>query len=130
MIRKSYFAPRPRPPQDNSTTKTRSNDENDDNESDKHQKHILHCLDYLRLSLQCHADTNLEYRVISPTSSSSSSSGTLGDGKGNAQASGFTGYGEHRCRDFERVFRFAEEWRVFEGKDEKGRRGKVGMRHG
>lgn len=30
---------------------------------------------------------------------------------------GFTGYSEHQCRDFERVFRFAEEWRVYEGKN-------------
>ncbi len=33
---------------------------------------------------------------------------------------GFTGYGEHRCRDFDAVVRFAEEWRVSDGKSEGG----------
>ena len=81
MIRKTYFEAR----EDCSAAES----END--------KHMVHCLDYLRQALQCHADTNLEYRVVS------------GSGTGDV---GFTGYGEHKCRDFERVFRFAEEWRV------------------
>ena len=37
-------------------------------------------------------------------------------------ADGFTGYSEHQCRDFDAAFRFAETWRVFEGKDGSGRR--------
>ena len=56
----------------------------------------MHCLDYIRQALQCHADTNLEFRTKDAT---------------------FTGYGEHQCRDLDRVFSFAEEWRVYDGKD-------------
>ncbi|CAF9937248.1 MAG: hypothetical protein ALECFALPRED_007152 [Alectoria fallacina] len=63
-------------------------------------KHVVHCLDYVRQALQCHADTNLEFRVVS--------------GTGDAA---FTGYSGHRCRDFDRVFRFAETWRVYDGKN-------------
>lgn len=59
----------------------------------------MHCLDYIRQALQCHADTNLEYRIASET----------GD-------AAFVGYAKHQCRDFDRVFRFAEEWRVYDGK--------------
>ena len=92
MIRKTYFAAR-----ENCSASKSEND-----------KHILHCLDYLRQALQCHADTNTEYRVLSPS------------GTGTRDV-GFTGYGEHKCRDFERVFRFAEEWRVYEGKNESER---------
>ncbi len=61
----------------------------------------MHCLDYIRQALQCHTDTNLEFRKTSET-------GEVG----------FTGYGEHRCRDFDAVVRFAEEWRVFDGKSD------------
>ena len=64
------------------------------------EKHVVHCLDYIRQVLQCHVDTNLEYQVVSET--------------GHAA---FTGYGEHQCRDFERGFRFAEKWRVYDGKN-------------
>ena len=64
-------------------------------------KHVVHCLDYIRQALQCHADTNLEFRVVAATGEAA-----------------FTGYGEHRCRDFERVVRFAEEWRVYDGKSD------------
>lgn len=66
----------------------------------ENDKHILHCLDYVRQALQCQVDTNLEYRVAS--------------GTGDAA---FTGYSEHQCRDFEGEFRFAEQWRVYNGKD-------------
>ena len=86
MIRRNYFAAR------------------DCAAGSEGDRHVVHCLDYIRQALQCHADTNLEYRIVSET--------------GNV---GFTGYGEHRCRDFERVFRFAEEWRVYEGKDDSER---------
>ncbi len=65
----------------------------------KTDKHTVHCLDYIRQALQCHADTNLEYRV---------------SGTGDAA---FTGYSVHECRDFDRVFRFAEKWRVYDGKN-------------
>lgn len=61
---------------------------------------MVHCLDYIRQALQCQADTNLEYRVAPETGGAA-----------------FTGYSEHRCRDFERVFRFAEKWRVYDGKN-------------
>ena len=60
----------------------------------------MHCLDYIRQALQCHADTNLEYRVAS--------------GTGDAA---FTGYSEHLCRDFDGVLHFAEKWRVYDGKN-------------
>ena len=63
-------------------------------------KHVVHCLDYVRQALQCHADTNLEFRVV------------LGTGD-----AAFTGYSGHQCRDFDRVFRFAEKWRVYDGKN-------------
>lgn len=85
MIRKTYFTAR----EDCSAA------------SGENDRHTVHCLDYLRQALQCHADTNLEYRVVS----------------GTGTGTGFTGYSEHKCRDFERVFRFAEEWRVYEGKN-------------
>lgn len=64
------------------------------------EKHTVHCLDYIRQALQCHADTNLEFRVVS--------------GTGDAA---FTGYGEHLCRDLDRIFLFAEKWRVYDGKN-------------
>lgn len=47
----------------------------------------------------CEADSNLEYRRVNE--------------EGGITASG---YGEHRCRDYHKVFNFAEEWRVWEGK--------------
>ena len=61
-------------------------------------KHTVHCLDYIRYALQCHADSNLEYRVPSGT-----------------RDVAFTGYGKHQCQDFDGVFCFAEKWRVYGG---------------
>lgn len=81
-IRKNYFAGQQRA----ATTET--------------DKHMVHCLDYIRQALQCHVDTNLEFRVALGT-----------------RDAAFTGYGEHKCRDFDRVFRFAEKWRVYDGKN-------------
>ena len=54
--------------------------------------HVAHCFDYLRQSVQCAADTNIEPVDFA-----------LG---------GVTGWGVKRvCRDFEEVKRLAEEWR-------------------
>ena len=61
--------------------------------------HVNHCTEYLRQSIMCHADTNLEYREeIEP--------GQIGT----------TGYGEHQCRNFQEARDFAEKWRVWNGK--------------
>ena len=77
---------------------------NDAPRTEDMDQHMVHCLDYIRQALQCHADMNLEYRVMSET----------GD-------EAFTGYSEHQCRDYERAFRFAEEWRVYNGKNDSER---------
>ncbi|KAI8962777.1 hypothetical protein F5Y11DRAFT_321522 [Daldinia sp. FL1419] len=55
--------------------------------------HIRHCIDYLRQSIMCHADTNLE--PISP------------------ELGGVTGYGfVRKCRDIVRLIHWAEKWRT------------------
>ena len=128
MIRKNHFAAR-----DDCTARRNRDDDDEEEEEKSDDKHTVHCLDYICQALQCHADTNLEYRVIPSSSSSSSSEKTAEKKKKKKEEAGFTGYGEHQCRDFERVFRFAEEWRVYEGKNE-SRRVKVSeeemMMHG
>ena len=54
---------------------------------------MRHCIDYLRQSLMCAADTNLE-RV-------------------DPKLGGATGWGfERRCRDIVRIRDWAEEWRA------------------
>ncbi|KAI1818232.1 hypothetical protein GGS20DRAFT_529074 [Poronia punctata] len=55
--------------------------------------HIRHCIDYLRQSLLCHADTNLEPIDFD-----------LGGVKGFGSA--------RRCRDVERVKEWAEKWKA------------------
>ena len=46
--------------------------------------HVRHCIDYLRQSLMCHADTNLEPII--------------------EELGGATGFGsEHKCRNFEKI---------------------------
>lgn len=55
--------------------------------------HVRHCIDYLRQSLLCHADANLEMP--------------------NMEAGGVTGFGfERQCRDIKQLRAWAEEWRV------------------
>ena len=54
--------------------------------------HIHHCFDYLRQALMCAADTNLE--VLDRET-------RLTDGWGS----------ERKCRDYQGVSRWAEEWR-------------------
>ncbi|KAI1208030.1 uncharacterized protein F4807DRAFT_468906 [Annulohypoxylon truncatum] len=55
--------------------------------------HVRHCIDYLRQSLMCHADTNLE--SINPD---------LG---------GVTGFDSERtCRNYDRVTAWADRWRA------------------
>ncbi|KAI0518510.1 hypothetical protein F5B22DRAFT_644815 [Xylaria bambusicola] len=53
--------------------------------------HVRHCIDYLRQSLMCHADTNLEPVI--------------------KDLGGVTGFGsEHKCRDFEKVKEWVGAW--------------------
>ncbi|OTA99910.1 hypothetical protein M426DRAFT_66888, partial [Hypoxylon sp. CI-4A] len=55
--------------------------------------HIRHCIDYLRQSLMCHADTNLEPIDID-----------LG---------GVNGFGfPRKCRDFTKVTAWTDKWRT------------------
>ncbi|KAI0867358.1 hypothetical protein GGS24DRAFT_515816 [Hypoxylon argillaceum] len=55
--------------------------------------HIRHCFDYLRQSIMCHADTNIE-----PV---------------NSELGGVTGFGsQKRCRDIGKVRQWAEEWKL------------------
>jgi hypothetical protein len=55
--------------------------------------HLRHCFDYLRQSLMCGADTNLE-----PV---------------KEDLGGVTGWGNPRvCRDHEQLVRWAEEWKI------------------
>ncbi|KAJ8131459.1 hypothetical protein O1611_g2171 [Lasiodiplodia mahajangana] len=57
--------------------------------------HLRHCFDYLRQSVMCSADTNLEPVI---------------EGRG-----GVNGFGSDRkCRDFGRVSAWADKWRVEE----------------
>jgi hypothetical protein len=68
-------------------------------------RHTTHCLEYLRQSVICNADPNLEYRQeISPGVLA-----TLGDGM-------------HQCRDYDQIHAFAEKWRVFNGQTVKERK--------
>lgn len=62
--------------------------------------HIRHCLEYLRQTIMCHVDTNLEYREEHPVTKEVSTSG----------------YTDHQCRDFGEMFDFVEKWRVMNGK--------------
>ncbi|CRG92118.1 hypothetical protein PISL3812_09173 [Talaromyces islandicus] len=53
--------------------------------------HVRHCIDYLRQSLICHADTNVEPVI--------------------EDLHGVRGFGvEHKCRDFSRVKDWIAEW--------------------
>ena len=55
-----------------------------------HSIHARHCFDYLRQSLLCLADTNLEPY--------------------NYTLNGVTGWGKKTCRDSDSVFAFANSW--------------------
>ena len=55
-----------------------------------HSVHARHCFDYLRQSLLCLADTNLEPY--------------------NYTLDGVTGWGRKTCRDSDAVFVFSNEW--------------------
>ena len=65
-------------------------------------QHVHHCLEYLRQSIMCNADTNLERRTVNNMTGMSS----------------VTGYGNHQCRDYDELFVFAERYRVWNGKSE------------
>jgi hypothetical protein len=68
--------------------------------------HTKHCLEYIRNTLMCHADTNLEYREVHPIT------GQIGTSGYNP-----TGYNVHYCRDWNKLRDFVEKWRVWNGKD-------------
>ena len=72
-----------------------------DNEKHSHAgpQHYTHCLEYLRQSIMCSADSNLEYRLPGP------------DGVKRT-----LGWNLHRCRDFDAMVRWSQEWRAFDGK--------------
>jgi len=56
--------------------------------------HIRHCIDYLRQSLMCHTDTNIEPVI--------------------EDLHGVKGFGtEHQCRDFNRAKEWVTEWEDF-----------------
>ncbi|KAI0465720.1 hypothetical protein F4859DRAFT_500063 [Xylaria cf. heliscus] len=60
--------------------------------------HIRHCIDYLRQSIMCNADTNLE---------------PIDEGLG-----GVTGFGYSRkCRDIVRIMGWADKWRTHDQTD-------------
>lgn len=61
--------------------------------------HNRHCLEYLRQSIMCNADTNLEYRVVSESGFRE-----------------FPGWDVKRCRNFDATLSWAQEWRAFNGK--------------
>lgn len=61
-------------------------------------RHTTHCLEYLRQSVICNADPNIEYRQE--------------DSEGNLQT---LGDGIHQCRNYDQIHAFAEKWRVFNG---------------
>ena len=53
--------------------------------------HVAHCFEYLRRSIMCAADTNMEH--LDPVSYKVSGWGQ-----------------EKKCRDYGKVYRFAERW--------------------
>ena len=58
--------------------------------------HVRHCFDYLRQTIMCNADTNLE--II------------------DWQIGGSTGWGfERQCRDYDKIVDWAERWRYRKG---------------
>lgn len=63
--------------------------------------HAQHCLEYLRQAIICNGDANLEYREADPAT------GVLST----------PGYSLHHCRDFAKLYHFAERWRVWNGKN-------------
>lgn len=54
--------------------------------------HSRHCFDYIRQSLMCCADTNLELY--------------------NATREGISGWGTKKCGNYDDAFKFAEKWRT------------------
>jgi hypothetical protein len=75
----------------------------DDWDGERHSKmtphHNRHCLEYLRQSIMCNADTNLEARVISESGTKET-----------------PGWDLKKCRDYGQILNWAEEWRAFDGK--------------
>ena len=63
-------------------------------------RHTGHCFEYLRQSIMCNADANIEYRHYNDTLDRLET----------------TGWDKKQCRDFSALFDFAEHWRVYSGK--------------
>ncbi|KAL9577590.1 MAG: hypothetical protein Q9203_007403 [Teloschistes exilis] len=61
--------------------------------------HRRHCLEYLRQTIMCSADPNMERRIFF-----------------ESEPNMAPGWGLHHCRDYSRIKDFAEEWRVWDGK--------------
>jgi hypothetical protein len=61
--------------------------------------HNRHCLEYLRQSIMCNGDTNIEYRVVSESGVKET-----------------PGWDVKRCRDYNKIQEWAQEWRAFDGK--------------
>ena len=61
--------------------------------------HAKHCLEYIRQTVMCSVDSNLERRVFYENEPNQAK-----------------GWGLHHCRDYSRLKTFAEEWRVWDGK--------------
>lgn len=56
---------------------------------------LRHCIDYLRQSLMCYADTSLEIRVVNESGVKETPDWDV-----------------KRCRDFDAILRWAQEWRA------------------
>lgn len=61
--------------------------------------HNRHCLEYIRQSIMCAADTNLEYRVVSENGVKET-----------------PGWDVKRCRDYDGIKAWAQQNRAFDGK--------------
>ena len=69
--------------------------------------HMKHCIEYLRHSIMCNADMNIEHRDLSA------------DEFGKKHT---TGWETHFCRDYQEIFKFAEKWRIWDGKTKETQR--------
>ena len=67
--------------------------------------HRNHCLEYLRQSIMCNGDTNVEQRIVQ-----------------EIRPAHTPGWDTKRCRDYDALKDWAQKWRAFDGKipSEKG----------
>lgn len=75
------------------------NDWNETRHSHVTAHHSRHCLEYLRQSIMCNADTNLENRVVNENGLKET-----------------PGWDVKRCRDYSKTRAWAQSWRAFDGK--------------